>query len=333
MRLEKSENMIRLAMMAHAASEGISIQDITVEFNVGRRTAERMRDALMALFPQIIEIRDDERVKRWRIPRGDIGFLTQINTDDLAELSTAINFMKKNNLVHHADRLSNLCFKLRGRMRPQQSASVETDLDALAEAEGMIMQPGPVPSIDSEILKKLRDAIKGCTKIRIHYRARASTTYSSRIVHPYGVIYGHRHYLVAWCESANALRSFSLSGIQDVLPQNAVFTRDERFNLQNHVRQSFGIYQEPPFDVVWHFSAAAAPRAREYLFHPTQHLEEQMDGSLIVRFRAGGQKEMCWHLMRWEGEVRIIEPAHLRATYVAMLRTLLVSTTAHGTAA
>jgi len=51
--------------------------------------------------------------------------------------------------------------------------------------------------------------------------------------------------------------------------------------------------------------------AKEYLFHPSQKFEAQADGSLIVRFRAGGGLEMCWHLFTWGGHLTILAPKKL----------------------
>ena len=66
------------------------------------------------------------------------------------------------------------------------------------------------------------------------------------------------------------------------------------------------MFQEEPFDVVWKFSPEVAEDAKEYLFHPSQKFEEQADGSLIVRFRAGGGLEMCWHLFTWGGQLSVL---------------------------
>ena len=56
---------------------------------------------------------------------------------------------------------------------------------------------------------------------------------------------------------------------------------------------------------------AAARDAAEFLFHPNQEIEPQKDGSLIVRFRAGGLLEMSWHLFTWGNEVEVIKPKRL----------------------
>jgi predicted DNA-binding transcriptional regulator YafY len=43
------------------------------------------------------------------------------------------------------------------------------------------------------------------------------------------------------------------------------------------------------------------------------------DGSLIVRFRAGGDLEMAWHLYTWGDHVEVLEPKRL-AKMVAKIR-------------
>jgi predicted DNA-binding transcriptional regulator YafY len=89
------------------------------------------------------------------------------------------------------------------------------------------------------------------------------------------------------------------------------------------------VFQEDPVNVVWKFSPKAARDASEFLFHPSQTLEPQKDGSLLVRFRAGGLLEMSWHLFTWGDEVEIIKPTKL----ASMLRKQLEICWAHTTKA
>jgi predicted DNA-binding transcriptional regulator YafY len=119
--------------------------------------------------------------------------------------------------------------------------------------------------------------------------------------------------LASESEKARDFRSFALSNIERVETLDCTFTRKGRFSLREYAERSFGVFQEEPVDVVWRFSPKAAPDARQFLFHPTQRLEDQKDGSLIVRFRAGGALEMCWHLITWGDQVKVIKPKKLRA--------------------
>jgi predicted DNA-binding transcriptional regulator YafY len=54
------------------------------------------------------------------------------------------------------------------------------------------------------------------------------------------------------------------------------------------------------------------------LFHPTQTTEREAVGALIVRFRAGGVQEMCWHLFTSGTAVTVIGPESLRVVMANM---------------
>ncbi len=322
MRLEKSEQLLKLALMMQASTEGIGLQEIQEEFDVGRRTAERMRDALLSLFPHVEEIRLDGKTKHWRLPPGAIAGLIQISAEDLAEMKTSIDLLRKENLLHHAENLSKLWLKIKGRLRPDSAASIETDLEALLEAEGHAMRPGPRPRINPHVLYILRESIKGFCKVKMKYHGRVKGDVTERIVHPYGFVYGLRHYLIAWCEEGKGLRSFSLPNIMDVTLLDVPYRKDPAFDLQQYAERSFGVFQEEPYDVAFRFSADVADAVREQHFHPTQKIEHQPDDSIIVRFKAGGWKEMCWYIMTWEGHAEILEPPHLKKAYAEMVTAL-----------
>ena len=42
----------------------------------------------------------------------------------------------------------------------------------------------------------------------------------------------------------------------------------------------------------------------------------------MVRFRAGGIDEMCWHLFTWGESVTVMKPARLRRRLAGMCATL-----------
>jgi predicted DNA-binding transcriptional regulator YafY len=86
----------------------------------------------------------------------------------------------------------------------------------------------------------------------------------------------------------------------------------EGFDLTAFADRSFGVFQEPVEDIVLRVAPAAAERAASYRFHPSQTLEPQADGGLIVRLRAGGLLELCWHLFTWRGEIEILGPETLK---------------------
>ena len=58
MRHDKAAMVIDLARGMAASAEGLTLNEMAAQLNVGRRTAERMRDAVLMLFPQVEEVSD-----------------------------------------------------------------------------------------------------------------------------------------------------------------------------------------------------------------------------------------------------------------------------------
>ena len=179
-------------------------------------------------------------------------------------------------------------------------------------AEKLAMRPGPRPRIERGLLPLLRDAIKATRRVKFGYVSRSSGRPSRQLVEPYGVLYGNRAYLVGSADWAEQPRLWSLANVSKAQITGQTFEREPDFDLQKFAERSFGAFQEPPVDVVLRFDAGAARDAATFLFHPTQTLVENEDGSLTVRFTAGGLNEMCWHLFTWGEGVTVEEPAQLR---------------------
>lgn len=319
LRYGRADWFIQLALEMQAARGGMTLSDIEERFQVSRRTAIRMRDAVIAAFPQADEVPSNDRAKRWRIAGNVTQPLGGITADDLTSLENAAAILVRENLLDQADDLRGVASKIRATLAADLMRKLDPDLGALAEAEGIAMRPGPRPAIASSLFATLRTAIKSCRKVSFAYASRISGKDEVRTVRPLGFLYGHRHYLVARKDEnplpsapTPGIRFFSLPQISKLRLLSESFERDPDFNLAAFVAPSFGIYEEPPVDVVWRFSVEAVPIARQFQFHHSQTLEPCEDGRLIVRFHAGGLLEMAWHLMTWGRHVEVLEPAALR---------------------
>lgn len=316
-RYEKADTILRIALDMQGTAEGLSLEDIQNNYTderLSRRTAERLRDAIERVFPQMQLANPGELPKRWRLPQGAASGFAVVSATELADLAAGVSLLRRENLSAQASNAERAISKLRALMKSEALRRLEPDLEALTEAEGIALRPGPHPKLDLEIVDALRQAILAGRKIKIYYKYRGSGKSGDDIVHPYGFIYGNRHYLVAWSQGkwARNFRNYALSNIKQIEVLNEHFTREKNFSLRAYVERSFGVFQEDPFDVVLKFSSKAAEDALEFMFHPSQTFEPQEDGSLIVRFHAGGMLEMSWHLFTWGDKVEVLAPAELR---------------------
>lgn len=315
MRFEKAEGLLNLAFAMQSSLDGVSLADIEELHGVSRRTAMRMRDAVLRVFPQAEERADENRIKRWRIPPNVANRHLNLTPDELASLDFAARRFNKDGLKLQSRALRDLCAKIKSLQHTDKARRVETDLEALIEAEGLAARPGPRPKIVPEHLQELREAIKACRVVELLYRPKGKKTAELKRICPYGFLYGHRHYLVGGAAEKGRESSFylfCLSKIDGVTITGNSFRRDPKFCIKRYAEQSFGVWMEKPMDVAWKFTPKAAAVAREFVFHPSQKLESKKDGSLIVRFKAGGLLEMAWHLNMWGDQVSVLKPAALR---------------------
>ncbi|MBQ8481194.1 MAG: WYL domain-containing protein [Alphaproteobacteria bacterium] len=309
---EKTYDLFKLAMQMQESGEGVSLEDIQRDYGVSRRTAERMRNALYEFFPQMEEVDTGERTKRWRIAQHSLNSLISFSAEELAVFKTAINTLKKRSMNDKAEILSRIELKLRNLIKPEQKRRIEVDAEELMKAEGLALRPGPKIMIDKEILSKIRAAILSCHQIKISYFNRQSGKISHNILMPYGILYGERnHYLLARHSDGffgNEVHNFILSNIQSIEILPNIYQIPEDFSLEEYSMRSFGVFQEPPFEVEWLFDKETAEEAKRYIFHPTQQVRENPDGTLTVKFKAGGRLEMDWHLYTWGNHVKVIKP-------------------------
>ena len=317
MRYERIADIVRLAIRMQGAG-GLTLDDIGAEFEVSRRTAERMRDAVEhALGPLEYEDGDGGR-RHWRLRSNALRDLIRVSADELVELETAAAEAERAGFEERAALLRDLAGKLRTLAGEAERRRIEPDLEALTMAEGLAMRPGPRPRIEPGLLMILREAIKAGRAVEFRYLGRTTGRRSRQRVQPHGILYGSRAYLVGRSDWTEDMRYWVLANMSEAALADESFEFDEDFDLEEFAGRSFGVFQEEPIDVVLRFAPEAAADAASFLFHPGQELAHNDDGSLTVRFTAGGTREICWHLFTWGDAVTVEEPESLRVQMAEM---------------
>ena len=193
--------------------------------------------------------------------------------------------------------------------------------------EGLAMRAGPRPRLEEGLLPLLREALTVGRVVEFKYRAGKTGVRSRQRVEPYGVLYGNRAFLVGRTDWTDEPRLWRLDRVHEARVLEETFERNPAFDLRRYAERAFGTFQEDPVDVVLRFDESAAHDAGNFLFHPSQTSNWNEDGTITVRFRAGGIDEMCWHLVTWGESVTIEEPPRLRRRLAEMCESL---TSHHG---
>ena len=325
MRHEKSARLLEMARLLASSAEGLTLDEMAERMGVGRRTAERMRDAVREVFPAMEEV-DDAPSRRFRIPAGLDGLFQAPTAEELAALAAAAELMDRQGAGARAGALRSLEHKVLSATRAAARRRLAPDLEALLQAETIAVTAGPRPFEEEAVLTAVREALKSFQAIRFRYEG-GSTPGRIREVAPYGILFGRSNYLVAAEGAATGPRNWRLDRIFDVEVLDRFAPRPEDFSLQAYADESFGIYQDDTHDVGLKVLPAGADDALRWRFHAKQRVKQETDGSVTVRFRASGMRELAWHLFTWGDKLSIVAPQELKDT---MASELAVAVRAHG---
>ena len=321
MRHDKATRLLDLARMLAGSSEGMTLDEMARAMDVGRRTAERMRDAVWAAFPQMEAI-DDPPTKRFRIPSGLDSLFQTPTAEELAALRTAADSYAASGAEGRSSALYALERKLLSALRGAARRKVAPDVEALVQAETIAVHPGPRPFESEQVLTAIRTAVKSLQALSFRYEG-GSAPGRTRKVTPLGILFGHSNYLVATEGRDPKPRTFRLDRMQAVAALDEAAPPPEDFSLQAFADESFGIYHGEVEDVVLRVKPGRADDALRWRFHPSQTVTQESDGSVTVAFRASGMLELSWHLFTWGDAVEIVSPSGLREMMITELRSAL----------
>lgn len=321
-RQEKLADGLRMVMSLVSSRIGKSIQDLEQEFGVGRRTVERRLEAIREVCQNFEEVRSDLPPKRWRIRPDRLTRALGLKAEEIAEVEAAAQRLDSEGLRGRATTLRGVANRLRAMMDEAGLSRAEPDVEAQLASEGLAARPGPQVEVDSGIIGTLRGALIASHRIELRYRPNNGDA-RRYVLEPCGLLYGTRPYLLAVVPGRPDAAVWRLDRVEEVTDTGEGFVPREGFDLATLTASCFGIWREPPQDVVLRFAPSAARDAGGWRFHASQSNEPQPDGSLLVRFRAGGLFEMANHLATWGETVEVQEPAQLREQLAELGRKLV----------
>ncbi len=311
-RYSRNSDILELAFAMASRPQGVTIKDIEMEYGVSRRTAERMRDSLINIFPQIeeLEIEDQYNAKHWGFTNHAILPLVSFTPKEIVNIEQyerrTTNKEVKSELKSTIDKIKLLSKK--------RSHSVEQNIELFMQTEGYAVRQMPQYKMNYEHLNVVREGLRDSKIITAKYHDKP------RKLEPLGLIYGEKVYLVAREKAkGDGIYNYLLHKFEDMKLSDETFEKGD-FNLQEYSNRSFGIYQGELLNVKLLFNQKNAEEASKYNFHPTQKGKWNDDGTFTVTFKASGSREIIWHVFKWGSGCKILAPRSLRDEYIKYLR-------------
>ncbi|MDX2271602.1 MAG: WYL domain-containing protein [Cyanobacteriota bacterium] len=181
------------------------------------------------------------------------------------------------------------------------------DLQQVAD-DRFVFRSGAETHLDLEIWQQLEDACREKKRVWMRYRtASRRDDVSERELDPYllHIYRGTNPYVIGWCHKRQEVRWFRVDRILSLKTLRETFEVDPTFDPKDHLAMIFqhevgGIPQQVG---IW-FDAQTAPFIRERRWHPTQVIEEEPDGSLVLRMTVQGMNDVKrWVLGYGKGAV------------------------------
>lgn len=163
------------------------------------------------------------------------------------------------------------------------------------------------------ILNRVNDAAVNRKSIEIVYYTMSRRKESRRRVDPYCIwFFNGTFYLIGLCHTRNEVRIFALDRIKMLHQTKETFEIPEDFNLEKFTGSSFGVYQGAPVYIKVWFHSDVAGYIKEKIWHESQRIHAENDGSIIFEAEVAGTDEIRFWIMTWGSRAEVLEPASLR---------------------
>jgi predicted DNA-binding transcriptional regulator YafY len=298
------------------ARYGATVDELAEECGVTRRTVYRDLDAIRdAGYPLTTELEADGRTL-YRFITGFKKFPPI--TFSLEELMTLylcrgqLSFLQG---TPFQDDLDAIFSRIRSSLPPRSVAHLER----IAETASPKFQGQRNYAAKKELLKELRKALLYQYRLDLAYTPARRATEIYRF-DPYTLLfYEGALYLGGYAHNRNALRLFLLDRIEHLSILDERFDVPEDFSAKDLTGSAFGLIDERQQTIKVRFGAEISHLIRERLWHPSQHIVEEDDGSLTLTLVASGEKEILSWLYSYLPDVEVLAPVEMRTRFYAGL--------------
>lgn len=291
------------------ARHGITVDELAEETGVERRTVYRDLGAIEeAGYPLVSDWEGGKKVYRFLTRFKDVPPII-FSLQELMALSlfrSQLDFLKG---TCFRNDIESVFHKVNSVLPPRYAAHMERITRVSVPLLQGVRDYGKV----AEPLAALRDALLFQQVAELTYDAGGKGKPAVYEVEPYTLVfYKGGIYLLGYARNRGSLRTFLAERILRVVKRDERFEMPADFRPEAHFGSAFGIVEEEALAVRVRFAPAMATTIRERLWHPSQRIEEQPDGSVILSFLAGGRMEIMAWVLSYGSLAELLEPAELR---------------------
>ncbi len=313
-RLKKTERMIRIWLLLLRNPLRFTTKDLAEKFEVNVKTIYR---DLNTLDTELMVPVYEEKT-RWAIHEGF--YLPPIRFT----VSEALNVFLAARLMlsysHHYDPNVDSTFSVLASVLPLPlQEQIQKTLDwmrSLPKNEGYMRN-----------LAKLAEAWMSQHRVKITYRSFEAEKATERVIEPYFIepaAAGHSSYVIAYCHRAGAIRNFKTERIKDIQITDDTYVIPDDFDANKYFGSAWGVVVEGDVKTIrLRFDKGIARIIEETVWHPSQELERQKDGSVVITFQVMETVDLYSWILSWGNRVEVLEPKEMRVEITKTAKAML----------
>ena len=165
-------------------------------------------------------------------------------------------------------------------------------------------------------LNQLADAWTSGLRVVIRYQSAEATAPALRTIDPYFIqpaVPGHSAYVIGYCHERKDVRTFKIERISSVQITDEHFDIKEDFAADKYLSSAWGIMVgDEIIHVKMKVSKEMVRFMKEIVWHPSQNIVIQKDGSALMTVDVSHTAELMTWIMGWGDGLEVLEPASLR---------------------
>ncbi|MDQ7783246.1 MAG: transcriptional regulator [Desulfomonilaceae bacterium] len=299
--------------LLEGCTRGLSVAEIASHLEAGVRTVYRDIDHLQAAgFPLYSDTGDG--AQRWKLMDGSKSSLPlPLTMTELMSLHMSRDILKVFEGTVFQESIESLFDKVTLNL-PAQTLQY---LDNISGRLGIGFGAAKDFSAFRDTIAQLSEATARRTCVEISYKALSTGTKTRRVVEPYQVwAMNGSFYLIGNCRLREEVRTFAMDRIMKLTVLKERFSMPEDFSLDEYLKSAFRVMTGKPETVrVW-FRQSAAQVVKERIWHPTQEMREEGDGSLSITLEVPINYEIVSWILGFGSAAEVLSPASLKERIV-----------------
>jgi predicted DNA-binding transcriptional regulator YafY len=209
------------------------------------------------------------------------------------------------------------------KIRERLPQNVRVDMKDIAAAVDFGKMPSAVFS--RKMFMDIHSACDKHLKVKIEYLSAYKGEHTERTIHAYRLL-NHQNswYVVAFCELRQDKRLFALHRIKHYEITDLTFPAVDVAQLEEWLNSPFFIeHREKELEVTIRFGAISSRYIKERHWHPSQSIEDNLDGGCTMSFKTTSLDEVKRWVLAYGCDAEVLKPDSLRQSVVTELESSL----------